>query len=414
MPTSITSLLLLSITFLTGESSLLIYKSINGRNYPIAATIKISSGRNVTLKCKDINNANNDVEWRRNSGSFEYIRNDDASRINFIPFRPEDADVYICKSLKYNVSKAVTITLDDSSSTKRRLKRTQYRIDEDGYDFNKIKLNFSDMLGDFFKNGRKFKYTAPSLWNDQTDDRKIKLNFSDKLDDFLKNGRKFKYTEPSLWNDRTDDRSEIWPGYGQPGSNMFTSNIASNNAPHLELEYEELLKRTDYKTVDSSGSVSGTNEYGFLYCIAIIGGLFLFGGIMCMCVRNNPNVRARLERVSSNGPPCTHAMCVRHRDTNPLAGCILPNLNATNRIPAPIVHTDAIGDVTVLSFSEEMIDGFTDYDDNADGRSDIPPSYANSVDEGKTDLPPSYEEALKIMLPSVYCNQETAPARPLN
>ncbi|XP_031340452.1 uncharacterized protein LOC116168654 isoform X3 [Photinus pyralis] len=382
MPTSITSLLLLSITFLTGESSLLIYKSINGRNYPIAATIKISSGRNVTLKCKDINNANNDVEWRRNSGSFEsdrYIRNDDASRINFIPFRPEDADVYICKSLKYNVSKAVTITLDDSSSTKRRLKRTQYRIDEDGYDFNKIKLNFSD-----------------------------------KLDDFLKNGRKFKYTEPSLWNDRTDDRSEIWPGYGQPGSNMFTSNIASNNAPHLELEYEELLKRTDYKTVDSSGSVSGTNEYGFLYCIAIIGGLFLFGGIMCMCVRNNPNVRARLERVSSNGPPCTHAMCVRHRDTNPLAGCILPNLNATNRIPAPIVHTDAIGDVTVLSFSEEMIDGFTDYDDNADGRSDIPPSYANSVDEGKTDLPPSYEEALKIMLPSVYCNQETAPARPLN
>lgn len=384
MPSNITSLLLLSITFLTGESSLLIYKSVNGRNYPIAAAIKISSGRNVTLKCKDINNANNDVEWSRKSDSFEshrYIRNDDASRIYFIPFRPEDADIYTCKSLKYNVSKTVTLTLDEGPSTKRRLKRTQYRIDEDGYDINKIKFNFSDVLEDFFKSRQKFKYTSPPAWNDNVD--------------------------------VIHDRSEIWPGYGRPGSNMFTANIASNNVPQLELEYEELLKRTDYKTVDSPSSVSGSNEYGFLYCIAIVGGLFLFGGIMCMCVRNNPNVRARLERASSNSPPCTHAMCVRHRDTNPLAGCILPNLNATNRIPAPIAQTDAAGDVTVLSFSDEVIDGFTEYE-NGDERSDIPPSYANTVGDGKTDLPPSYEEAIKITLPSVYCNQETPSTCPLN
>lgn len=230
------------------------------------------------------------------------------------------------------------------------------------------------------------------------------------LGDVFKNKKKFKHIiPPPIWIDNKyiniiHDRSEGWPGYEPPGSNVFTTNTASKYIPpRLELEYDELLKRNDYNTVGSPGSISGSNEYGFLYCIAIIGGLFLFGGVMCMCVRNNPKVRARLDRASSD-PPCTHEMCIRHRDRHRLAGCIVANLNPTCRIPTPVVHTDVSGDVTVLSFSDESVESD---DRDADENLDIPPSYANSVDVGKCDLPPSYDEAIKIMLPSVYCNEES-------
>ncbi|KAK5639884.1 hypothetical protein RI129_010695 [Pyrocoelia pectoralis] len=224
---TVITLLTLSFIFTIGEPSILIYNSINGRNYPIAAVIKIVNGRNVTLKCKDINNANNEVEWSRKSDNLgfqhKYIRNDDFSRINFVPFRSEDADIYVCKSLKYNVSKTVTIILDDSLSSKRRLKRTQYRFEDDSYDLsdNKFFVNISDTLGDLFKNKKKFKHLLP----------------------------------PPIWIDNKyvniiHDRSEGWPGYERRGSNMFTTNTASKYIPpRLELEYDELLKRNDYNTI---------------------------------------------------------------------------------------------------------------------------------------------------------------------
>ncbi|KAF5286674.1 hypothetical protein FQA39_LY16157 [Lamprigera yunnana] len=179
-------------------------------------------------------------------------------------------------------------------------------------------------------------------------------------------------------------------------SNLHTFNVGSSKS---NLLFDDLHKKPKDKVIEYPESPISNNQYAIIYCVVIIGGLLLLGGIMCMCVRNNPNANKRVNL----SPACTHVMCVRHWDTNPQAGCILSTLNATNRIPTPMVHTNADGDITVLTFPNDTTDSI-----NSEDRLDTPPLYSSTGDEAKDDLPPTYDEVLQNMLPPSYSNYESS------
>lgn len=365
--------------FISGEPSLLIYKIVDGTHYPITGIVRVTKGHNLTLNCRDVTSSENDVSWSKKSEIHEnVIPVEDSSTISFTPATIKDDGIYICTSIKSNLSRPIAIVVyGNDLRNNRRLKRTQYGFPDFAQTY-KSGIEYPtvpDPVGDFFKNNKKqVKPTSYPTWLERNKDMISHLGV---------------------------DESENWLSNVRPGSNWYTSNLASGNLPSNTI-FDDLYKKSIEKVVETQDSSIGNNQYTVLYCMVIFGGLLLFGGIMCMCVRNNPNVRSHLDRTTSISPACSHAMCVRHRDTNPLAGCILSTLNATNRIPTPMVHTNDDGDITVLTFPNEHIDSI-DFDDVPD----TPPSYSNTIDDIKTDLPPSYDEVLQNMLPPSYSTYQS-------